>query len=276
LRKAAPPRRHSYAYNIFIFALTLISLVIMVAMLLPLSDAAVGLLQVYDTLICAIFLVDFFLCLSRAPKKSVYFLKEGGWLDLLGSVPVISLAYKHLGIIRLARLNRLVRIRRSLQDTKRKEFFDDVDQNRSQYTIFITVLIIITVLTTASVLVLQFESQSPAAKITNGSDALWYSLVTITTVGYGDFYPVTAWGRITAMFIMISGVGLIGVLASLLSDMLIRPPSTRKEENAPAPTSTLAVQQELSEIKQELSEVKKELAAVRQWLDKMTVKEIDQ
>jgi voltage-gated potassium channel Kch len=69
--------------------------------------------------------------------------------------------------------------------------------------------------------VLQFESKSPDAKITSGGDALWYSMVTITTVGYGDFYPVTTAGRITAMFIMFMGVGIIGALASILASLLV-------------------------------------------------------
>ena len=84
---ASPPRRHSNAYNIFIVVLTVFSLIIMVAMFLPLSDATIKLLQVYDNLICVIFLIDFFLSLRAASKKSDYFIKERGWLDLLGSIP---------------------------------------------------------------------------------------------------------------------------------------------------------------------------------------------
>ena len=83
--------------------------------------------------------------------------------------------------------------------------------------IFLTIL----VLTVASVLVLQFESKAPNANITTGGDSLWYSIVTITTVGYGDFYPVTTAGRVTAMFIMFAGVGIIGALASILASLLV-------------------------------------------------------
>jgi voltage-gated potassium channel len=71
------------------------------------------------------------------------------------------------------------------------------------------------------VLVLQFESKSPDANIHTGGHALWYALVTITTVGYGDRYPVTSGGRVTAMFIMFAGVGIIGALASILASLLV-------------------------------------------------------
>jgi voltage-gated potassium channel len=69
-------------------------------------------------------------------------------------------------------------------------------ENRSRYAVIITVLITIFVLASASVLVLEFESQSPVANIRNGGDSLWYSLAMITTVGYGDRYPVTPGGSI--------------------------------------------------------------------------------
>ena len=89
--------------------------------------------------------------------------------------------------------------------TLRCNIIKDILDNRSQYAAFLTILLTILVLTVASVLVLQFESKSPDANITSGGDALWYSLVTITTVGYGDFYPVTAAGRIIVKFHHVHG-----------------------------------------------------------------------
>ncbi len=112
-QEAPTLRKTSNAYNIFILVLTILSLAIMVVMLLPISDATLQLLSVYDNLICVIFLIDFYLHMRGAAKKSDYFIKERGWLDLLGSIPSLGLLTnvgKFAGLLRLARLSRLARI----------------------------------------------------------------------------------------------------------------------------------------------------------------------
>jgi voltage-gated potassium channel len=240
-------RKVSNAYSIFILVLTILSL-----------------LSTYDTLICVIFLIDFFLNLRGAAKKSDYFIKERGWLDLLGSIPSLGIftnVGKYAGLFRLARLSRLARIARLLRGENRKTLVKDILENRSRYAMFITILLTILVLTVASVLVLQFESQSPDANIHSGGDALWYSIVTITTVGYGDFYPVTAAGRITAMFIMFMGVGIIGALASILASLLVGG-SSPAEEETPAAAAAPPVEEELASIKDELAVMRKLLEKI--------------
>ncbi len=262
-QEIAAPRRHSNAYNIFILILTIISLVIMVVMMLPIDNATLGLLQFYDNLICVIFLVDFFLALRSARKKSTYFIKERGWLDLLGSLPSIGHVFKYSGLLRLARLSRLLRIVRQFSRDERRKLVRDILENRGQYAAMITASLAIIVMTTASVLVLQFESQSPQANIKTGWDALWYSIVTITTVGYGDFYPITMGGRITAIFVMLMGVGIIGALASILASVLVGPThrDAGDEVSGVVPGSM---------VEQELASIKNELAEIRQLLDKNT------
>jgi voltage-gated potassium channel len=262
-QETAFARKHSNAYNIFILVLTVLSLAVMVVMLLPLSDETIKLLSVYDNLICVIFLIDFFLNLRATPKKSDYLIKERGWLDLLGSIPSLGLLTnvgKFAGLLRLARLSRLARIARLLRGENKKTLVRDILANRSQYAAFLTILLTIIVLTTSSVLVLQFESQSPDANITRGGDALWYSIVTITTVGYGDRYPVTPAGRITAMFIMFMGVGIIGALASILASLLVGSSAPAEEE--------AAIAEPVPPVEQELQIIKNELAALRQLLEK--------
>ena len=267
-RSTTTPRQHNNAYNIFILVLTIISLVIMVVMLLPLDEATIGLLQFYDILICVIFLIDFFLNLKRASVKSEYLVKQRGWLDLLGSIPTVGVAFKYSGLLRLARLSRLTRIVRLLRGNRKADFIRDVLENRSHYAAFITILLTIIILASASVLVLHFEIGSPDAKILTGRDAFWYSIVTITTVGYGDYYPVTPGGRITALFIMIAGVGIIGVLASLMSSLLLGSSPAPVEQEVPVTTLTPTVEKEIVEIKNEL-------AAIRQLLESASTHESD-
>ena len=253
VQSTVSPRGHSNAYNIFILVLTILSLVIMVVMFLPLDENTLGLLRFYDNLICFIFLFDFFSNLRITPKKADYFIKENGWLDLLGSIPSFGGVFRFSGLLRLARLSRLARITRLLRGENKKQLVEDVIRNRGQYAVFITILLTIIVLTTTSVLVLQFESQSPDANIKSGWDAFWYSVVTITTVGYGDRYPVTVAGRITAMFIMFMGVGIIGALASILSSVLVGSSSDPEEEEAPGTPKVLAMKQDMAEIKSDLT-----------------------
>lgn len=116
------------AYNIFILVLTLLSLAIMVLLVLPLDQATLDVLRVYDNVICVIFLADFALNLWASKPKSHYFIRQRGWLDLLGSIP--SLGILRLTVLfRLARLSRLARIGRLLRGNAKKELIADVLKN---------------------------------------------------------------------------------------------------------------------------------------------------
>jgi voltage-gated potassium channel len=223
---AAPVRReHGNAYNIFILVLTVYSLALMVLLLLPINDQTRQLVNLYDNVICIIFLVDFSMNLAASRPRRDYFITRRGWLDLLGSIPSFGFI-PFTALFRLARLSRLARITRLLRGQAGKDLIIDVLKNRGQYATFITILLAGMVLSVASILVLQEESRSANANITTGGDAIWWAIVTITTVGYGDFYPVTTLGRITAVFVMFSGIGIIGALASILASLLVSPGSS--------------------------------------------------
>lgn len=245
----------SNAYELFILVLTVLSLAIMVVLILPVSDATVRLLTVYDNVICVVFLFDFFANVARADPKREYLIGRRGWLDLLGSIPSLGVFFRHSALLRLARLSRLARITRLLRGQKKKELVADVVEHRGQYAAFITVLAAMIVLVVTSGMVLQFESGSPEANITTGGDALWWALVTITTVGYGDFFPVTSAGRITAFFVMLAGVGIIGALASILASILVPPPG----DDADGTRADDPVARELAEVKAELAALRRSL-----------------
>jgi voltage-gated potassium channel len=65
------------------------------------------------------------------------------------------------------------------------------------------------------------ESSDPEAKITTIEDAFWWAIVTVTTVGYGDVYPVTPGGKIVAAMLMVVGIAILGILISTLGAGLI-------------------------------------------------------
>ena len=270
-------REHGNAYNIFTLVLTVFSLGIMGVLLLPLDQATRDLLTFYDNAICVIFLLDFAFNLAGSKPKRAYFIGQRGWLDLLGSIPSFSFI-PFTALFRLARLSRLFRITKLLGGKNRKALIADVLANRGEYATFITILSAGMVLTVASVLILQFESLDPeSANIKTGGDALWWGFVTLTTVGYGDRFPVTGLGRIIAVAVMFAGVGIIGALASILASMLVPPPkeaepapeaaateasaSSAAPEAAPAPSGSAPATSDA--VVAELAALREEIAALR-------------
>ncbi len=266
-------RQHGNAYNIFILVLTIFSLVIMVLLLLPITDAERDLLTLYDNVVCIIFLVDFGVNLAGSRPRRAYFISQRGWLDLLGSIPSFGFI-PFTALFRLARLSRLARITRLMRGQAGKDLVLDVLRNRGQYATFITILLAGIVLSTASILVLEFESRG-GGNIKTGGDAIWWGLVTITTVGYGDFYPVTMFGRITGVFVMFAGIGIIGALASILASLLVSPAPPEEPAQEPESGAQLAVDatasasiaEELAGLRVELAGQRAEIAALRASLD---------
>jgi voltage-gated potassium channel len=99
-------------------------------------------------------------------------------------------------------------------------------------------LIAIVVMEFGSIAILWAERTDPDANITTAADALWYSIVTMSTVGYGDQYPVTHLGRIIGTLVIILGVAVFGTLTGFLANAFLAP---RKSEAEPTPTPVAPV-----------------------------------
>ncbi len=252
---------HSSTYNLFILVLTIFSLIMMAVLLLPvLSPATKATLQFIDIIICIIFLGDFFSNLRLAPKNRDYFFRQGGWLDLLGSIPSIP-GLPLTVIFRLARLSRLSRILRFLKAKDPNELWADFMTNRARSALLVTIFVAIVVITVASVVVLQVETRTADANILTGGDAFWWAIVTVTTVGYGDRFPVSGLGRVMAILLMIVGVGIFGVLTSYLSAAFIAPED--EDDNSQTQDNRLEADMvylkgELATIKQMIQEIKEQ------------------
>ena len=144
-----------------------------------------------------------------------------------------------------------------------RNMVNQVVNNRASSALYITVFLILVVAETAAITVLKAESTNPDANLVNASDAVWWVFVTLTTVGYGDFFPTTNSGRIIGIFVMFSGTALIGILASFLASFMLGSPAKPDEEEL-APDDP---QRKLRELKELLEEQEKANTAVRAKLD---------
>jgi voltage-gated potassium channel len=179
---------------------------------LPPESEVRRLVEIYDFGFCAYFFLAFAKRFRAAENKRKY-LMPWGILDLLSAIPAVE-------SLRFARVFRIVRVYRLLiaAHSLRKMF----GKNPREATYSIAGGTISCALISLSILVLHFESQHAEAKILSAGDALWWSVVTLSTVGYGDLYPITTGGRICAAVLMIVGIGVFGVIAGAFADLLMR------------------------------------------------------
>jgi voltage-gated potassium channel len=205
------------SYELFIASLSVIS-IINIVLTLVISDPAVkNVVVIVDTGLCVVFLADFLERLRRAESKRGYFFRQLGWLDLLGSVPFPGL--------RIARVFRVARVVRLVRAVGMKTLINKVLHDRASSALYTVLILCVLVIQYGSIFELVTNRTSPNANITTASDSVWYTIVTITTVGYGDKYPVTNPGRIVGVLIMVVGVGLFGVLTGYLANTFLSPSS---------------------------------------------------
>ena len=173
-----------------------------------------------DVFLIIIFLVDFLRRMHLASDDRAYLLQGKGWLDLISIVPMLRIAR----ILRILRVTRLLgRMGGPLPAVRL--FFKD----RASGGLLLVLLLAIVVLEFGSIAVLWAERASPNANITTADDALWYSIVTMSTVGYGDQYPVTDLGRLIGTGIIILGVGVFGTLTGFLANAFLAPAKSDDE-----------------------------------------------
>lgn len=81
-----------------------------------------------------------------------------------------------------------------------------------------------------SLSILAVERKADGANVTSASDALWYTVVTISTVGYGDQFPVTNAGRLIGILIIVVGVGVFGTFTGYLANLFLGPSKSAESE----------------------------------------------
>ncbi|MEE2718863.1 MAG: ion transporter [Planctomycetota bacterium] len=168
------------------------------------------LLNYFDDIFCLIFFLDYLRQLLKAPRKLRYIL---GWglFDLASSIPAV-------GPLRLLRLARVVRVLRALRSFRILAQVFRSDRVGAAIVSSMTMTLLGIIL--ACMGVLHYEGMAADANIKTADDVMWWAVVTTSTVGYGDFYPVTGPGRLLAAVVMVLGIGLFATLAAAIASRM--------------------------------------------------------
>ena len=211
-------------YEFFMLVLCILSLVMLTIDLVHTLDPETSkILDVFDFGICIMFLFDFLRNLLIAKDKGAYL--KWGWIDLLSSIPNID-ALRYGRVARVFRILRLLRVFKS-----GRIILKFLSKNRAEASFLTLSVLSLLVLMLSSIFILHFERGSDS-NIKSASDAVWWSFVTVTTVGYGDFYPVTLYGRILASGLMIMGIGMFGTFTGFVGSWFFTPEAESEEEQS--------------------------------------------
>lgn len=201
--------------------LSFMALIVISALLFaPISASGRTILIGLDFIICSLFILQLTVDLIRSTDRVQYM--KTHWIDFIASIPLIE----PLRFARLFHIFRVILVIRSGE-----AILKQLARNRHETTLVSILLVLIVLITAGAGMMLLAESSDPRANITHIGDAVWWAFVTVSTVGYGDHYPVTAFGKVLAAGIIICGVGLFGMTSGLITSLLSSPSSSEERRS---------------------------------------------
>ena len=195
-------------WSAFVLMVTFLSVFNSLMSLLPLPDDAKIILLTVNAAISVVLWVDFFYLLRKSPDRRYFLVGQHGWMVLLGSISPL-------------RFLRIIWFYLTLRKSKYtfRDFLSGIVIKRSAGGTLLTAMFIaIVIFEVAVVAILSFEETTPGSNITSINDAFWWAATTVATVGYGDRYPVSHGGRLTAILLMGVGIALFSVFTGSLAE----------------------------------------------------------
>jgi voltage-gated potassium channel len=244
------------SYELFMILVSLLSIVNAVLVVTGVAKGpAQDVIVLMEAALTPLFAFDFLYRLVTATSRRRYVVRGFGWADLLAAIPGLS----------IFRVFRMVRVARLLRGVGRESLAEEMFDRRASATFLLTIWLVFLVVEVAGATVFVAESSNAAANITTAGDALWWGIVTITTVGYGDQYPTTPAGRIIGTFLLVAGIGLFSVLTAFIANAFLAP--RRRPIGAIARSSNPAVA--LEHVRELLAEQEERTTAIRTTLDEL-------
>jgi voltage-gated potassium channel len=253
----------SFSYELFILAISILAIINILIVFLTSDPNMDMVLIIINFALSLILLVDFFYRLFTAPKKVSYLINDFGWLDFLGSLPIFWMP--------IFRLLRIIRVLRFFKQTGAFGLMRDLRHHPASSVLATVSFLVLLVIQIGSYLIIGAEARSANANIIQPLDALWWALVTVTTVGYGDKFPVTNIGRIISTLVILLGVIMFSVLTSFFtSKFRARGQADSEQLLATAELDLLEIHKLLERQNSTLDQLENRLERIEKKLDQKT------
>ncbi len=220
--------KKSRLFSFFIQALILVSIITFSIETIPnLKPQTIKILQSIELFSVIIFTVEYILRIFVADSKPKFIFSLFGIIDFLAILPFylsFGIDLRSLRALRFLRLFRVLKLAR--YNKALKHFTKAIKMAKEEILLFLfTTLILIYF---SAIGIYYFENQAQPEHFSSIFDSLWWSIITLTTVGYGDVYPITVGGRVFTFFILMIGLGIVAIPTGIISSALTK--SIEKKE----------------------------------------------
>ena len=199
---------------------------LLIAAIIPFSPPVQATLDRIDFSICIIFLADFFIFLFISNDKKNFF--KTRWIDFVSSIPFVHF-FRVLRVFRIVRVIKAFKLLQLLRGVKGiMPIIRFITKNKLRSILITYVFLLVLVMLYCSLAFFMFEKEINI-NIKNYFDAIWWSFITVTSVGYGDVYPISTEGRIIGMILTLCGMGLFSLITAEISAKFVC--ILREEEN---------------------------------------------
>ena len=209
-------------FIILLSAYTVIEFLIEIVTKIPEHELLI--LEAIDLTICIVFLFDWFYFFAKSHYKKRYAYIHS--LDFISSIPFAQFL-RPFRIVRAARIIRILRLTRGFKGISRFLEIFAKNKARSIMTIYLSITLIIYFYCTLGIYTFEIGQNK---NINSFGDVMWMAFTTLTTVGYGDCYPVTAGGRILCGLLVIIGLGLFSLIIAEFATYILSAVNKYKEK----------------------------------------------
>lgn len=209
-------------FAIFIQTLIFLSLITFSIETLPNLEPETKIILSFIEIFCVvIFTIEYLLRIYVADSKPKFIFSFFGLIDLVAILPFYLSFGVDLRSLRVLRFLRIFRILKLVRYNKAINHFTRAIKSAKEE-ILLFVFITLMLIYFSAVGIYYFENEAQPEYFTSIFDSLWWAIITLTTVGYGDVYPITAGGKVFTFFILMIGLGIVAIPTGIISSALTR------------------------------------------------------